>query len=119
MLLSLGIRSPMLSLKKGYIETLDLLDIPDNSYDIVISNCVVNLSPDKDAVLRQVHRILKPGGEFYFSDVYSDRRIPPELVQDPVLFGECISGALYWNDFYRKAKRAGFMDPRIIKKKQY
>ena len=50
--------------RKGYIEKLDALDIPDNSFDIVISNCVVNLSADKEAVLKEVHRVLKPGGEF-------------------------------------------------------
>ena len=63
----------------GYIERLDELGLEDASFDVVVSNCVVNLSPDKDAVLRQVHRLLKPGGELYFSDVYADRRVPAEL----------------------------------------
>src|SRR5690606_25122218 len=83
----------------GYIEKLDALDLPDNSIDILVSNCVINLSPDKEAVLKQVHRLLKPGGEMYFSDVYCDRRVPAQLMEDPVLYGECLSGALYWNDF--------------------
>lgn len=99
---------------QGYIERLDELGLEDNSFDVVVSNCVVNLSPDKDAVLREVHRILKPGGEFFFSDVYSDRRIPTSIATDPVLYGECLGGALYWYDFLRIANRAGFADPRLV-----
>lgn len=101
--------------RKGYIEKLDELDLADNSFDIVISNCVINLSTDKTAVLREVHRVLKPGGEFYFSDVYADRRVPEALVNDPVLYGECLSGALYWNDFQNLARTCGFADPRLVK----
>ncbi|WP_372778346.1 methyltransferase domain-containing protein [Litorivivens sp.] len=99
---------------EGYIEKLDELGLQDDSFDIVISNCVINLSPDKDAVLREVHRVLKPGGEFYFSDVYCDRRLPDALRSDPVLYGECLGGALYWNDFLNLAKRSGFADPRLV-----
>jgi SAM-dependent methyltransferase len=98
----------------GYIERLDELDLAPNSFDVIVSNCVVNLSPDKDAVLRGVHRLLKPGGEFYFSDVYADRRVPDAVKNDPVLYGECLGGALYWNDFLAIARRAGFADPRLV-----
>ncbi len=101
--------------KKGYIELLRDVGFEDNSFDIIVSNCVVNLSPNKEAVLREVYRVLKPGGELYFSDVYSDRRIPPELAQNPVLYGECLGGALYKNDFLRLARETGFNDPRIIR----
>jgi len=97
----------------GYIERLDELGLADNSFDVIVSNCVVNLSPDKDAVLRGVFRLLKPGGEFYFSDVYADRRVPAAVRNDPVLYGECLGGALYWNDFLRLAQRHGFADPRL------
>ncbi len=100
--------------KKGYIEKLDELDLADNSFDIVISNCVINLSTDKQAVLKEVFRVLKPGGEFYFSDVYADRRVPEALVNDPILYGECLSGAFYWNDFQNLAKQCGFTDPRLV-----
>ena len=98
----------------GAIERLDTLDLEPASFDLVISNCVVNLSVDKLAVLQGVRRLLKPGGEFYFADVYADRRIPQALRDDPVLYGECLSGALYWNDFLRLARQAGFADPRLV-----
>ena len=75
---------------------------------------MINLSPDKDSVLKEAYRVLKPGGELYFSDVYSDRRIPRNLVENPILYGECLSGALYWNDFINLAKKSGFKDPRLV-----
>ena len=100
--------------RKGYIEKLDELNLEDNSFDIIVSNCVINLSPDKEAVLAQAFRLLKPGGELYFSDVYADRRVPADLLKDPVLYGECLAGALYWNDFLNIAKKAGFTDPRLV-----
>ena len=109
-----GFSKPNVRFLKGYIEKLDELDLEDNYFDIIISNCVINLSPDKEAVLKQAHRLLKPGGEMYFSDVYSSRRIEAELVNDPLLYGECLSGALYWNDFENLAKRCGFYDPRLV-----
>ena len=99
---------------QGYIEKLDELELEDESFDIIVSNCVINLSPDKEAVLKQAYRLLKPGGELYFSDVYADRRVDQVLVDDPVLYGECLSGALYWNDFHNLAKKAGFLDPRLV-----
>jgi SAM-dependent methyltransferase len=99
---------------EGRIEQLDALALEPGSFDLVISNCVVNLSADKLAVLSGVRRLLKPGGEFFFADVYADRRVPEALRHDPVLHGECLSGALYWNDFLRLARRAGFADPRLV-----
>ncbi len=100
---------------KGDIERLDELDLDENQFDLIISNCVINLLEDKESVLKSVNRLLKPGGEMYFSDVYSERRIPAALVEDSVLFGECLSGALYWRDFIEYAKSAGFADPRLVK----
>jgi len=93
----------------------DLKEVPDGSVDVVVSNCVVNLARNKRKVLSEVYRVLKQGGELYFSDVYSDRRMPQALRDDEVMFGECISGALYWNDFQRLAKECGFLDPRLVK----
>jgi len=100
--------------KLGLIEELDNLGLEDNSFDVIVSNCVVNLCPDKEAALKQAYRVLKHGGEMYFSDIYSDRRIPKDLVEDPVLLGECLSGALYWNDFVNLVKKLGFRDPRVF-----
>lgn len=99
---------------QGYIERLDELDLEPGSFDVIVSNCVVNLSPDKAAVLQGVQRLLKPGGEFYFSDVYADRRVPAVVRDDPVLYGECLGGALYWKDFERLAHATGFADPRLV-----
>jgi arsenite methyltransferase len=99
---------------EGRIEQLEQLPLEPGSFDLVISNCVVNLSTDKLAVLNGVRRLLKRGGEFFFADVYADRRVPEALRHDPVLYGECLSGALYWNDFLRLARRAGFADPRLV-----
>jgi arsenite methyltransferase len=99
---------------EGRIEQLEELPLEPGSFDLVVSNCVVNLSTDKLAVLNGVRRLLKRGGEFFFADVYADRRVPEALRHDPVLYGECLSGALYWNDFLRLARRAGFADPRLV-----
>lgn len=100
---------------EGDIEQLDRLDLEPGSFDIIVSNCVINLVADKAKVFADAHRLLKPGGEMYFSDVYSSRRVPQHLLTDPVLHGECLSGALYWGDFLKLAKQAGFTDPRLVK----
>ncbi len=100
---------------EGDIEKLDELNLEPNSFDIIVSNCVINLVADKAAVFRAAFNLLKPGGELYFSDVYADRRVPADLLDDPVLHGECLSGALYWGDFMAQAKSAGFDDPRLVK----
>lgn len=109
-----GFKKGNVTFKKGFIEKLDEIGLPENHFDIIISNCVVNLSTDKEAVFEQAYNLLKPGGEIYFSDVYSDRRVPQTLLEDPVLYGECLSGALYWNDFLTLAKKVGFNDPRLV-----
>ena len=102
---------------KGNIEKLDELHLEKESFDLIISNCVINLAADKQKVLNDAYDLLKPGGEMYFSDVYSDRRIPQALQNDKMLWGECLSGALYWNDFLNIAKKAGFTDPRAVEDK--
>ncbi len=99
---------------KGNIQNLASAGLTDEDFDLIISNCVVNLAANKKAVLSEAHRVLKEGGEFYFSDLYCDRRIPQHLVNDRELYGECLSGALYWNDFANLAKEVGFADPRIV-----
>lgn len=99
---------------EGDIARLDGLGLEPASFDVIVSNCVINLVADKAAVFAVAHRLLKDGGELYFSDVYADRRLPPSWRDDPVLHGECLAGALYWNDFLTQARSAGFVDPRLV-----
>ena len=99
---------------KGYIENLKEVGIEDASIDLVVSNCVVNLASDKEAVMREVLRVLKPGGEVYFSDIYADRRIPEHLVENEIFYGECLGGALYREDFRRLMNKLGVPDIRTI-----
>jgi SAM-dependent methyltransferase len=102
---------PALSFVEALIERLPT---ESDSVDLVISNCVVNLSPRKDLVLREAYRVLRNGGEMYFSDVYCDRRLPESVRQHRVLWGECIAGALYLQDFLRLCHAVGFADPREV-----
>jgi arsenite methyltransferase len=90
---------------KGEIEHIPL---PDNSVDIIISNCVINLSADKDRVLREAFRVLKPGGRFAVSDVVTRGEILPEIRQNVLLWVGCVAGALEENEYRRKLASAGF-----------
>ena len=105
--------------KRGYIEDLKALGIEDNSIDVVISNCVINLSPEKERVFKEIYRVLKPGGELYFSDIFTDRRIPEDLVKDPVLHSECLSGAMYVEDFRRLMSAVGWVDFRYTTVREF
>lgn len=98
----------------GDIEHLGDTGLGDASFDLIVSNCVINLARDKRAVLDQAWRLLREGGELYFADIYADRRVPDELRSDPVLYGECLAGALYWQDFLQLARDAGFRDARLV-----
>lgn len=109
-----GYSKPNTNFVKGYIEKLNEAGIKDNSIDIIISNCVLNLSQDKAAVLKGAHQVLKEGGEFYFSDVYASYNLPEEIRRDKVLWGECISGALYWKELIQLSEQYGFLSPRLV-----
>lgn len=109
-----GHRASNVRFIEGELERLDELDLEPESFDLIVSNCVINLCQDKGRVLKGAHRLLKPGGELYFSDVYADRRVPAEIAQHPVLYAECLGGALYWNDLLSLARTAGFADPRLV-----
>ena len=102
--------------RAGDLAELDALGIADASVDVVVSNCVLNLVPDKPRAFRQILRVLKPGGELYFSDVFADRRLPAELMSDPVLLGECLAGALYVEDFRRLLSGLGVADGRVCER---
>ncbi|CAI5943653.1 unnamed protein product [Closterium sp. NIES-64] len=102
-----GFEKSNVSFRKGFIEDLKAANVEDSSVDVVVSNCVINLAPSKVPVIAEIARVLKTGGELYFSDVFADRRIPKHLQQDKVLFGECLSGALYLEDFRRLMASVG------------
>jgi len=90
---------------KGEIERIPL---PDNSIDVIISNCVINLSADKDRVLREAFRVLKPGGRLAVSDVVTRGAMPPEISQSVLLWVGCVAGALEENEYRTKLAFAGF-----------
>lgn len=90
---------------KGEIEHIPL---PDASVDVIISNCVINLSADKDAVVREAFRVLKPGGRFAVSDVITRGDIPPEVRKSVLLWVGCVAGAMEENDYRSKLSSAGF-----------
>jgi len=95
---------------KGEIESIPL---PDNSVDVIISNCVINLSGDKDRVLREAFRVLKPGGRFAVSDVVTRGEVPEDVRQNMLLWVGCIAGALRDYDYVAKLAKAGFDDIEI------
>jgi len=113
-----GLPSGSLRFAKGKLEELSSVGIEDNSIDLVISNCVLNLCQDKGKALAEVHRVLKPGGELYFSDVFASRRLPSALKEDPVFHGECLGGAWYWEDFRRLLARLDMPDYRVMSRRQ-
>jgi arsenite methyltransferase len=95
---------------KGEIENIPL---PDNSIDVIISNCVINLSADKDRVLREAFRVLKPGGRFAVSDVVTRGEIAPEIRKSVLLWVGCIAGALEEDEYRNKLRAAGFENIEI------
>jgi arsenite methyltransferase len=97
--------APNVEFLKGTIEAIPL---PDRSVDVIISNCVINLSIDKDAVLREAFRVLKPGGRFAVSDVVLRGEVPPEIRRSMELWVGCVAGALHEDEYASKLKAAGF-----------
>ncbi|HZW92398.1 MAG TPA: arsenite methyltransferase [Candidatus Eremiobacteraceae bacterium] len=95
---------------KGEIEHIPL---PDNSVDVIISNCVINLSADKDCVLKEAFRVLKPGGRFAVSDVVTRGEMPPQIRQSVLLWVGCVAGALEENEYRTKLASAGFENIEI------
>ncbi|XP_006166447.1 arsenite methyltransferase [Tupaia chinensis] len=109
-----GFQAANVTFIHGYIEKLGEAGIKNETYDIVISNCVINLVPDKQEVLREAYRVLKHGGELYFSDVYASLELPEEIRTHKLLWGECLGGALYWKDLAILAQKVGFCPPRLV-----
>ena len=109
-----GFDAPTTRFVLGTMEDLGAAGIADASVDVVVSNCVLNLAPDKEVVFRELTRVLRPGGELYVSDVFVDRRLPAAVQADPVLRGECLGGALYGEDFRRTMAALGWADVRTV-----
>ncbi|KAJ2809054.1 hypothetical protein H4R20_000418 [Coemansia guatemalensis] len=106
--------APKLRFVTGYIEELQKAGVEPSTIDVCISNCVINLCPNKKLVFEGVHRALRTGGELYFSDMYADARLPESVRKNDVLVGEGIGGALYVKDFEQMTQDIGFAYPRVL-----
>ena len=93
--------------------TIEAIPLPENSVDVIISNCVINLSTDKDAVLREAFRVLKPGGRFAVSDVIVRGEVPADLRRSLELWVGCVAGALEETEYASKLRAAGFADVEV------
>ena len=99
--------------REGNIEQLPVVDA---SIDVVISNCVINLSPDKPQVFREAWRVLKPGGRLAVSDIALTEKLPPALAEQAALYSACVSGAMLIDDYVAAIEAAGFVDVRLSSK---
>jgi arsenite methyltransferase len=97
-----------------HLSRIEKIPLPDNSVDCIISNCVINLAPDKSAVFRDMHRVLKPGGRVAVSDIALKQPLPPEIGRDILAYVGCISGAILMADYEHQLRDAGFTDVQII-----
>ncbi|XP_041066920.1 arsenite methyltransferase [Carcharodon carcharias] len=109
-----GYQEPNIEFVQGYIEKLGAAGIQYNKFDVLVSNCVVCLCPDKKAVFEEAYRVLKEGGEMYFSDMYASEPLGEKLKEDSVLWGEGLAGALYWKDLISLVKELGFSTPYLV-----
>ncbi len=107
---------PNVKFLKGNIESIPL---PDNSVDVIISNCVINLSADKDLVLKEAFRVLRPGGRFAVSDVVVDGDLPQAVRKNMEMYVGCVAGALEHHDYVRKLMNAGFTEASIEPVRRY
>lgn len=99
--------------RKGYLEELP---VEDDSVDVVISNCVINLSPDKPKVFAEMYRVLKPGGRVSISDIVTNGQLPEEVKSDMAAWGACVAGALQGDEYSEGLLAAGFVDVEITAK---
>jgi ubiquinone/menaquinone biosynthesis C-methylase UbiE len=101
------------------IGEIENLPIEDNSVDAIISNCVINLSPDKEKVFREAYRVLKPGGRIIVSDLVTEENLPDEIKKSFDAWAGCIAGALEKNDYLNKIRKAGFKNVKIVSESSY
>ncbi|MBN9519855.1 arsenite methyltransferase [bacterium] len=97
-----------------HLSTIDKVPLPDASVDCVISNCVINLAPDKNAVLREIFRVLKPGGRVAVSDIALKKELPAEVGRDLMAYVGCIAGAVLVSDYVAGLKAAGFSAVQVV-----
>lgn len=109
---NLGYASSNVEFRKGLA---DAMPVNDNQIDLIISNCVINLAPDKRKVFREMFRVAKPGGRFTISDIVSDQTVPQYLVHDVNKWGDCLSGALTLSEYLTGMAEAGFLGIHLIK----
>ena len=98
---------------------IEKLPVEDKSVDVIISNCVINLSPDKSKVFHEAYRALKPGGKLTVSDIVSEGALPDEIKNDPEAWAGCIAGALEQQEYLKKIKKAGFGDVLMVSSKEF
>ena len=109
--LKMGVQN--VEFRKGQIEALP---VTDNSVDVIMSNCVINLSPDKPAVFREAFRALKPGGRISVSDIVTEGEFSPELRADTAQWAECVTGAIDVKDYTSQIHDAGFVNIQVVDK---
>lgn len=102
--------------RKGDIESLP---VEDESVDVIISNCVINLAPDKDRVFREAYRVLRPGGRMMVSDIVTEGELPQFVRDDPDAWASCIAGALDEKDYIGKIRNAGFGEVNVLSKRRF
>jgi arsenite methyltransferase len=107
--IQLGLKN--VEFREGYLENLPLVD---NSVDVVLSNCVINLSPDKPQVFREIFRVLKPGGRLAVSDIVTNGPLPESVKKNMVAWGACVAGALEVSEYTHGLIEAGFTDVAIL-----
>jgi SAM-dependent methyltransferase len=101
-----------------HLASIDKLPVPNSSVDCVISNCVINLAPDKQAVLREIARVLKPGGRLAVSDIALKKELPSEVSSDLLAYVGCVAGAILIDDYKRGLLEAGFAHAEIVDTKR-
>ncbi|XP_034723224.1 arsenite methyltransferase isoform X3 [Etheostoma cragini] len=113
-----GYEKPNVTFIQGYMEKLSEAGIQSDSVDVVLSNCVICLCPDKRAVLQQAYNVLKEGGELFFSDMVASKVVPDHMKEDTVLWGEGMGGSLFWQDLISLAHGVGFSTPHLVSASQ-
>jgi len=118
-------KAKVIASKYGYenvefrLGEIENLPIEDGSVDVVISNCVINLSPDKEKVFRETYRVLKPNGRIMISDIVTEGELPPEVKKSFDAWASCVAGALEKNQYLNTIREVGFKDVKIVSESTY